>query len=90
MEFHTQESLWLVHGISCGDQRSRVSISARISGAIGRLIRALRREIEYRRSLDQLKRLDDRLLRDIGVEPHKVRLRAHAGGPRLRQTSGWS
>ena len=68
MEMHTRQSLYEVHGITAP---ARVRLSSRWKGWIfaifSKLRLALKAELQARRAAAELTRMDDRMLRDIGI-----------------------
>lgn len=54
---------------------ARPWLGSRTIGAITGAVRALAQAIERRRMVAELEELDDRTLRDIGIEPEAIRTR---------------
>jgi len=85
MEMHTAGSLQRVHGIALAPAPSGagsfhqygLNVAARVSAAAGASVAAWFRTLREQRAIDQLQRMDDRMLSDIGLTrgeiPHAVR-----------------
>ena len=85
MEMHTAGSLQRVHGIALAPVRSgglnihqfALNAAARVSAAAGATVAAWLRSLREQKVIDQLQRMDDRMLADIGMTrgeiPHAVR-----------------
>ena len=69
MEIRSQQSLYEVHGISDPDSAQLSLLWTKgIFALLTRAKSALRAEIEARRAAAELAGLDDRMLRDIGID----------------------
>jgi uncharacterized protein YjiS (DUF1127 family) len=68
MDMHSRQSLYQVHGISVRD-RARLQFlwTKGIFALLTRVKSALRAEMQARRAALELAGLDDRMLRDIGI-----------------------
>jgi uncharacterized protein YjiS (DUF1127 family) len=66
METHTAGSLLQVHGMQSGSARGNGLVASSLN-AIMRAARELTRRHRERRGIEELLRMDDRLLADIGI-----------------------
>jgi len=68
MEMHSPQSLYDIHGLSTrAPVRPRLRWIRRATAVLLRLKFALTAEMRARRAAAELAKLDDRLLRDIGI-----------------------
>ena len=68
MEMHSRKSLYEVHGISTRHEaRLRLLWTTGVFALLTRVQSALRAEMRARRADSELACLDDRMLRDIGI-----------------------
>jgi uncharacterized protein YjiS (DUF1127 family) len=85
MDMHTAQSLREIHGIAVERPRALSRIWQRLTDALLNRIAAIRAE---RRTINQLEKLDDRILEDIGVRRSEIR--AVARGSRKRREKEWA
>lgn len=85
MEMHTTRSLREINGIAVERPRAQKRILRRLSDALLNWIAAIRAE---RRTIDQLEKLDDRMLEDIGLRRSEIR--AVARESRKRREEEWA
>ena len=91
MEIHSRQSLYEVHGVGART-RTQSWLLQLIQGIVrllAKLARALMTEIQARRAAAELHSLDDRMLRDIGVNRCEIDrvVRRPRLGPRPRTQS---
>jgi len=85
MEMHTAQSLREIHGIAVERPRAQRRIFRRLTDALLNWIVAIRAE---QRTIDQLEKLDDRMLEDIGLRRSEIR--AVARESRKRREKEWA
>lgn len=85
MDMHTAQSLREIHGIAVERPRAQRRIWQRLTDALLNRIAAIRAE---RHTINQLEKLDDRILEDIGVRRSEIR--AVARGSRKRREKEWA
>jgi uncharacterized protein YjiS (DUF1127 family) len=78
MEMHSRQSLYEIHGISALRRReprwrslARLGI-ARILAVLKRIIRAIEAELAARHAIVELARMNDRMLRDLGITRDQI------------------
>ena len=76
MEMHSRQSLYEIHGISPERRRRRSRLTARL--LIARIVsfltgvkRAIETELTVRRAMTELAKMDDHMLRDLGIHRGK-------------------
>jgi uncharacterized protein YjiS (DUF1127 family) len=73
MEMHSRQSLSDVHGVSSRDQaRLRRLWIVGMLALVSRAKLALKSELKARRAATELARMDDRMLRDIGISRSEI------------------
>jgi hypothetical protein len=89
MEMHSRQSLYEVHGLNVGRRRRRSRLTARlfmrrIGAFLTKVKLAIEAELVIRRAMSELAVMDDRMLRDLGIERSEIEgllrwPRAHVG-----------
>lgn len=74
MQMHTAQSLFEVHGFTDAAARERrnASLAASIRDRLSAARTAFSKWLRYRRDVDALHRMDDRMLRDIGLTRSEI------------------
>ena len=97
MEMHSRQSLYEIHGISPERRRRRSRLIARL--LIARTVafltgvkRAIEAELKIRRAMTELAKMDDHMLRDLGIHRGEIedRLRAERADVETKDASVFS
>jgi len=82
MEMHSRHSLYEIHGISIERRRPRSRLAARLIARtvafMQKVKRTIEAELKIRRAMAELAKMDDHMLRDLGIHRGEIedRLRA--------------
>ena len=97
MEMHSRQSLYEIHGIRTERRRRRSRLIARL--LIARTVafltgvkRAIEAELKIRRAMTELAKMDDHMLRDLGIHRSEIenQLRAQQAGVGTNNASAFS
>jgi hypothetical protein len=77
MEIHSPQSLYAIHGLSIEQRRRRSRLIgrlliARIAAFLTRVKWAIGTELAIRRATAELTAMDDRMLRDLGIQRSEI------------------